>query len=284
MALDQEYTEEDKQGEKEMSFFDHIDELRKHLLRSAYAIVGFSILALIYMDFIFHNIIVGPLNKDFLTYRVLCKLGRQLNGSDDFCVQDLNFTLQNTEMAGQFMLAFKLAFLVGIIVSMPLILYQMWLFIRPALSKKEIKNTRGFVFYTSFLFISGILFGYFVLCPISINFLGGFTLSGLIKNEINIQNVLSFMSMIVLGTGIIFELPVIMYFLGRMGILSSEFLVKYRKHAFVVILIVAAIATPPDIISQVILTIPLYSLFEIGVYIIKRVEKQKLKEENGSVN
>jgi sec-independent protein translocase protein TatC len=184
-------------------------------------------------------------------------------------------------MAGQFMTAFKLAFLVGIILAMPFVLYQVWLFIRPALSKKEIKNTRGFVFYTSFLFMAGVLFGYYVLCPISINFLGSFVLSPLIKNDINVQNVISFISMIVLGTGLIFELPVLMYFLGRIGILTSEFLVKYRKHAFIVILIIAAIATPPDVVSQVILTIPLYSLFEIGIFIIKRVEKQKLSEVNG---
>ncbi|MCC6817445.1 MAG: twin-arginine translocase subunit TatC [Bacteroidia bacterium] len=280
MSLDQDYTEE-KVEEKEMSFFDHIDVLRKHLLRSAYFIVGFSIVALIYMDFIFHRIIVGPLNKDFITYRVLCQLGRKLNGSDDFCIKELKFTLQNTEVAGQFMLAFKLAFLVGIIAAMPFVLYQMWLFLKPALSKKEIKNTRGFVFYTSFLFLSGISFGYFILCPISINFLSGFNLSDLIKNEINIDNVLSFISMIVLGTGLIFELPILMYFLGRSGLISSAFLIKYRKHAFVVILVLAAIATPPDIVSQVILTIPLYSLFEVGVFIIKRVEKQKMKEANG---
>lgn len=280
MALDQEYNE-DVQEDKEMSFFDHIDVLRKHLLRSAYFIVGFSIIALIYMDFIFHNIIIGPLNKDFITYRLLCQLGQKLGGSDDFCVKELSYTLQNTEVAGQFMMAFKLAFLVGIVVSMPFVLFQVWLFIKPALSKKEVKKTRGFVFYTSFLFLAGVGFGYFILCPISINFLSGYSLSDLIKNEINIDNVLSFFSMIVLGTGIIFELPVAMYFLGRVGIISSAFLVKYRKHAFVIILVLAAIATPPDIVSQTILTIPLYSLFEVGIFIIKRVEKQKLKEENG---
>ena len=280
MALDQEYIEEEKQ-DKEMSFFDHIDELRKHLLRSAYIIVVFCIVALVYMDWIFHNIIIGPLNSNFFTYRMMCRFSRYFNGNDDFCVKDLNYTLQNTEMAGQFMMAFKLAFLVGIIMAMPFVLFQVWLFIKPALSKKEVTRTRGFVFYTSFLFICGVLFGYFVLCPISINFLGSFTLSPMIKNEINVQNVISFMSMIVLGTGLIFELPVAMYFLGRIGILSSAFLIKYRKHAFIVILIIAAIATPPDVVSQVILTIPLYSLFEIGIFIIKRVEKQKLKEENG---
>jgi len=281
LALDQEYTEEHKVEDKEMSFFDHIDELRKHLLRSAYAIIISSIVAFYYMDFIFHKVILGPLRIDFITYTKLCEASHYFGSDDAFCVKELNFTLQNTEMAGQFMMSFKLAFLVGMILSMPIILYQLWLFIKPALSKKEIKNTRGFVFYTTFLFALGVSFGYFVLCPISINFLGSYTLSPLIKNEINMQNVISFMSMIVLGTGLIFELPIIMYFLGRIGILSSQFLVKYRKHAFLVILIVAAIATPPDVVSQVILTIPLYSLFEIGIFIIKRVEKQKAAEENG---
>lgn len=275
MALDQDHIEEPVEEGKEMSFFDHIDELRKHLLRSAYAIVGFSILGFFYMDYIFHQIILGPLRVDFFTYRKLCELSHYFNQSDDFCVQELNFSLQNTEMAGQFMMSFKLAFLVGIILSMPVVLYQFWLFVKPALSKKEINNTRGFTFYTTFLFLSGVMFGYFVLCPISINFLGSYTLSPLIKNEINMQNVISFMTMIVVGTGLIFELPVVMYFLAKIGMLSSAFLIKYRKHAVLVILVIAAIATPPDVVSQVILTIPLYSLFELGIFIIKRVEKQK---------
>lgn len=279
MALDQDHIEEPKE-DKEMSFFDHIDELRKHLIRSAYAIVLFSIIAMVYMDYIFHKVIVGPLNADFFTYRMICKASHYFNNGDEFCVKSLNFTLQNTEMAGQFMMSFRLAFTVGLILAMPIVLLQLWLFVKPALSKKEINNTRGFVFYTTFLFISGVLFGYFILCPISINFLGSYTLSPLIKNEINMQNVISFMSMIVLGTGLIFELPIVMYFLGRIGIMSSAFLIKYRKHAFLVILIIAAIATPPDVISQAILTIPLYSLFELGILIIKRVEKQKEQELN----
>lgn len=260
-----------------MSFFDHIDELRKHLIRSAFFIVGFTILALIYMDYIFHQIILGPLRNDFVTYRLLCEYAKKFNLGDAFCISNLNYTLQNTEMAGQFTLTFKLAFIVGIIMAMPVVLFQLWLFIKPALSKKEVKNTRGFVFYTSALFLAGIFFGYFILSPISVNFLGNYTLSPLIKNEINIDNVLSFLSLIVLGTGLIFELPVLMYFLARIGLISSAFLIKYRKHAILVILVVAAIATPPDVISQVILTIPLYTLFEVGIIIIKNVEKNKLK-------
>lgn len=275
MALDQEYIEEHQNEDKEMSFFDHIDELRKYLIRGSVAIVGFSIIALVYMDFIFHQVILGPLREDFLTYRILCQISQKYNLGDSFCVKSLNYTLQNTEMAGQFTLSFKLAFIVGIIAAMPIVLYQLWLFIRPALSKKEIKNTRGFVFYTTALFMAGVLFGYFVLGPISINFLGNYTLSPLIKNEINIDNVLSFMALIVLGTGAIFELPVLMYFLARIGLISSAFLIKYRRHAVLIILIIAALATPPDVVSQIILTIPLYTLFEAGILIIKNVEKKQ---------
>ena len=192
---------------------------------------------------------------------------------------DFEISLQNTEMAGQFMMSFKLAFLVGIIMAMPFILWQIWRFIKPALSNKEIKNTRGFVFYTTGLFLTGVAFGYFILCPISINFFARYSLSTLVKNEINIQSIVSFMSVLVLGTGLIFELPVLMYFLARIGIITSEFLKKYRKYAFIIILIIAAIVTPPDIVSQVILTIPLYTLFEMGVIITKRVEKQKKQDE-----
>jgi sec-independent protein translocase protein TatC len=280
VALDQEHivvpiVHEDK----EMSFFDHLDALRKHLIRSALAIVVCSIVGFVYIDYIFHNIILGPLNNDFWTYRKLCEFSRSFNNNDELCIKNLNYTLQNTEMAGQFMMSFKLAFLVGLVLAMPVILWQIWLFIKPALSVKERKRTRGFVMYTSILFALGIMFGYFVLCPISINFFAHYSLSSMIKNEINMQNVISFMTLLVLGTGLIFELPVLMFFLAKLGLITSSFLIKYRKYAFVVILIIAAIVTPPDIVSQIILTIPLYSLFELGVFIIKRVEKQKAADQ-----
>jgi sec-independent protein translocase protein TatC len=274
VALDQEFIEEEV-NDKEMSFFDHLDVLRKHLIRSALAIVICTVIGFIYIDYIFHNIILGPLNNNFYTYRKLCEFSREFYHSDEFCISNLDYSLQNTEMAGQFMMSFKIAFLVGLVLAMPFMLWQLWLFIKPALSVRERKRTRGFVFYTSILFGLGILFGYFILSPISINFFAHYSLSSMIKNEINIQNVISFMTLLVLGTGLIFELPVLMYFLAKLGLISSAFLIKYRKYAFVVILIVAAIVTPPDIVSQVILTIPLYSLFEMGVFIIKRVEKQK---------
>ncbi len=279
MSLDQSSDIEEEVVGKEMSFFDHVDELRKHLVRAALSIVAFCILAFFYIDFIFHGIILGPLKNNFITYRLLCKWSQKYYHSDQLCVKDFPITLQNTEMAGQFLMSFKLAFLAGIIMSMPYILWQIWKFIKPALNLNEVKNTRGFVFYTTALFVTGILFGYFVLCPISVNFFATYSLSPLVKNEINIQSIVSFMSVLVLGTGIIFELPVLMYFLARMGIITSAFLKKYRKYAFIVILIVAAVVTPPDIVSQIILTIPIYMLFEMGVIITKRVEKQKKQNE-----
>jgi sec-independent protein translocase protein TatC len=278
VALDQDYIEPEK--DKEMSFFDHVDELRKYLLRSAYALIILSVLAFVYMDFIFHRIIIGPLNSSFFTYQKLCEFSHSFYGNDQFCFKELNYSLLNTEMAGQFMISFKLAFIVGIISAMPFILWQVWLFIKPALSNKEIKNTRGFVFYTSLLFALGVLFGYYVLCPISVNFFFNYSLSPSINNLISIQNIIGFMSLLVIGTGLIFELPILMYFLARIGLISSSFLEKYRKYAFVIILIVAALVTPPDVVSQIILTIPLYSLFELGIFITKRVERQqKLSEQ-----
>lgn len=279
MSLDQIKDIEEVKEDKEMSFLDHVDELRKHLVRSALAICVLSIVAFLYIDFIFHEIILGPLREDFFTYRKLCEWSQQFYHNDSLCVKDFKISLQNTEMAGQFMMSFKLAFLAGIILSMPFILWQLWKFIKPALNLNEVKNTRGFVFYTTTLFLMGVSFGYFVLCPISINFFAHYSLSPKINNEINIQSIVSFMSLLVLGTGLIFELPVLMYFLARIGLITSAFLKKYRKYAFVIILIVAAIVTPPDIVSQVILTIPLYMLFELGVIITKRVEKQKKQNE-----
>lgn len=282
MALDQLTDEEAQREDKEMSFLDHVDELRKHLVRAAFSIVLTSIFAFVYIDYIFHGIILGPLRKDFFTYRKLCEWSQTYYHNDQLCVKDFQISLQNTEMAGQFMMSFKLAFLAGIILAMPYILWQLWKFIKPALNINEIKNTNGFVFYTTFLFLTGVAFGYFVLCPISVNFFASYSLSTLVKNEINIQSIVSFMSVLVLGTGLIFELPVLMYFLARIGLISSAFLKKYRKYAFIIILIIAAIVTPPDIVSQVILTIPLYMLFEMGVFITKRVEKQKKKNEQFS--
>jgi len=281
VSLDQEIIEyQEPETEKEMSFLDHIDDLRKHLVRSALAILILSIVAFFFIDDIFDDIILGPLHHDFFTYRKLCEWSHSYYHTDQLCIKDFQITLQNTEMAGQFMMSFKLAFLAGIILAMPYMLFQVWKFVKPALNNKESQGTRGFVFYTGFLFGAGVLFGYFVLCPISINFFASYTLSPLVKNEINIQSMVSFMSLLVLGTGLIFELPVLMYFLARIGIISTSFLKKYRKYAFVVILIIAAVVTPPDIVSQVILTIPLYMLFEIGVFITKKVERNKQKAED----
>ena len=270
MPLDQDPIED-----KEMSFFDHIDAFRGHLVRSALAILVLSIIAMIYMDTIFHEVILGPLNADFISYRMVCAFSHKYFGNDQLCISGLNLELMNTEMAGQFMMSFRLAFVFGLIAAMPIIIWQLWQFFKPALSIKERSRIRGFSFYTTLLFLTGVLFGYFILCPISVNFLMNYTMSPMIKNRIVISNVVSFMTLVVMGSGLIFELPILMYFLAKLGLISSAFLKKYRKHAFVVILIIAAIATPPDVISQVTLTIPMYSLFELGIVIIKRVEKQK---------
>jgi sec-independent protein translocase protein TatC len=272
MALDQ---EQEHSEDKEMSFFDHIETLRKHLFRSAVSVALFTILGFFYIEYIFDQIILGPLRNDFISYRLLCNLSHYLYGNDQFCINNLNIVLVNLEMSGQFMISFRLAFLTGIILSMPYLVWQLWKFLRPALTLRERSKTRGFTFYITFLFMAGVCFGYFVLCPISINFLSNYTLSSMIENKYTVSSIVSFLSLIVLGTGLIFELPIVMYFLARIGIISSEFLKKYRKHSFVVILIVAAIATPPDVVSQITLTVPLYSLFELGIVIVKRVEKQK---------
>ncbi len=269
MALDQ------VKEEKEMSFFEHIDELRKHLFKSALVLAITTLTSLFFINDIFHKIIIGPLRNDFVIYELICKLSKNWFNNEKGCLKPFDIALQNTEMAGQFMMAFKLSFLVGLIVSMPYILYQIWSFIRPALNIKEVKAMRGFVFYTTFLFLLGVSFGYFILSPISINFLSSYKLSSMVKNEINIQSVISFMSLLAFGTGLIFELPILIYFLARIGIVSSSFLKKYRKHAFLIILIVSGILTPPDVVSQIVLTIPLYSLFELGILIASRVEKKK---------
>ncbi|MCF8429472.1 MAG: twin-arginine translocase subunit TatC [Bacteroidia bacterium] len=279
MSLDQP-KDNDSEEKKEMTFFDHIDELRGHLFRSVVAILIAAVTAFLNKHILFDIIIFGPMRIDFLSYRVLCKLSYWAKGTDEFCMKSINFELKNIDMTGQFTQHLWIAFIAGIIIAFPYILWQLWSFIKPALSKKEISYARGLVFFSSMLFFSGIGFGYFFLSPVSITFMGSYQVSELVNNEINLESYISFISTITMACGLMFEMPILVYFLVKIGILSAKIMSKYRKHALVIILIVAGILTPsPDMASQILMAIPLYALFESSIFVARRVEKNKSKSK-----
>jgi sec-independent protein translocase protein TatC len=277
MPLDQEEAEPQAEfpHERNMSFFDHVDELRRHIIRSFAAIsIGF-VLAFIYIKELVSGVIFAPFKGSFFTYRFMCDLGKNLFGDDRMCVVPPVIKIQNLQLQGQFVAAFKIAFIAGLVLAFPFIIWELWKFIRPALSDKEVKKTRGTVFFVALLFFTGVLFSYFILVPISVNFFATFSISDEVQNIVTMQNAVNYVSFLCLATGLVFELPVLMYVLARVGILTASFLRKNRRYAVVIIFIIAAVATPsPDMLSQLILALPLYSLYEIGILIAARTEQK----------
>lgn len=277
MALDQ-LDENPLELEKEMSFFDHIDALRGHLFRSAIAIVAMSILAFVNKYILFDVILFGPTRLDFWTYRQLCELSLRLKDTDEYCVKEIGFVLSNISMSGQFTQHLFIAFISGLILAFPYVLWEFWRFIKPALSTKEKNYAKGLVFFSSVLFFAGILFGYFILSPLSITFLGSYKVSDLVSNEINLESYVSFISTLTFATGLIFELPILVYFLSKIGLIGSSWMRKNRRYAVVVILILSAVLTPsPDVASMVMMFVPLYGLYELSIFVAKGVEKNKSK-------
>lgn len=277
MALDQ--LDDEFVDQKEMSFFDHIDAFRGHIVRAVIAVLALSIIAFFNKYLLFDVILFGPIHTDFWTYQVLCDLSHQFTNSDEFCIKEMGFTLSNISMSGQFSEHIFISFISGIILAFPFILWEVWRFIKPALSGNEIKYARGLVFFSSMLFFIGILFGYFFLSPLSINFLGSYKVSELVSNEINLDSYVSFIATLTFATGLVFEMPILVYFLAKIGILSSGWMRKSRRYAIVVIMILAAVLTPsPDIASMVLMFIPLYSLYEVSILVaanVERTEKRK---------
>jgi sec-independent protein translocase protein TatC len=265
--------------EKEMSFLDHLEELRWHVVRSAFAIVFFMIGAFIYTKEIFDNIIFAPGKASFPTFQVLCKVGNFFGMQDAFCIESIPFKIQSRLMTGQFTMQFTAAFVIGLIISFPYVFWEVWSFIKPGLHRKERKFSRGAVFFVSLLFLLGVSFGYFVLCPISIYFFSTYQISDVIVNEFDITSYVSTVVTLVFGSGVLFQLPMVVYFLAKIDMLTPEFMRKYRKHAVVAILIIAAFITPPDVFSLTLIAIPLYLLYEISIFIASSVAKNKRKRE-----
>lgn len=273
-----------KNLESEMSFFDHIDVLRKHLIRAVGVIALFTAGAFYYTDFIFNSIIMGPKNPQFWTYRMMCKLVEKYPSiGQDFCITKIDAKIINTEMAGQFTLQLNSCVMVGIILGIPYLLFELWLFIKPALHDAERRSASGFVAFASFLFFTGIMFGYFIICPLSVNFLTNFTVSPEIQNTFTIDSYLSSVMTLTLGSGVIFQLPVIIYILSKMGIMTPAFMRASRRYSTVIILIVAAVVTPTaDPYTMLIVAMPLFLLYELSIYISANIEKKKNKALYGS--
>lgn len=267
-------TNRNQKEQAEMSFLDHLEALRWHLVRSVIAVISLAVLAFVYSRFIFDKIILAPKNPDFWTYRFLCDLSTMIFNSDELCIKKISFTLINIDMSGQFTTDITVSAIAGLVVAFPYVFWEIWSFIKPALHPGEKKHTRGIVFFTSLLFIMGILFGYFIIAPLSINFLGTYQVSEQVANQIGLGSFISTITTTTLATGLVFELPIVVYFLTKIGVLTPGFMRVYRKHAVVLILILAAIITPPDVTSQILVTIPILLLYEISIFISAFVLKK----------
>jgi sec-independent protein translocase protein TatC len=258
----------------EMSFLQHLEELRWHIIKSLIAIVVLGVVAFLFKDFIFDGILIAPKNKEFITNRFFALMAEKLN-SPSLRINDKPFELISISMSGQFSTHIWISVISGLILAFPYIIYQFWSFLSPALYEKERRSARYAVFSVSLLFFIGVLFGYYLIVPLSIHFLGSYQISESVKNTINLTSYFSTISSVTLASGLVFELPVVMYFLSKIGLVTPAFLRKYRRHAIIVILIVAAIITPPDIFSQILVTIPLVILYEISIFISQGVYKRK---------
>ena len=266
----------------EMSFLDHLEVLRWHIVRSAIVLVVFAFVIFFKVDWVFDNIIYAPARKDFITYTGLCSLGHRLHLGDGLCMPPVDIPLLGSTVSGPFMSAISIAFMGAIIIAFPYLFWEVWRFVKPALSQKELKYAKGSIFWVSLCFFAGAAFGYYLLAPFTFNFLANFQLGtlGVYKYLPTLDDFIETLTDIILGCGIAFELPVLAYVLSKLGIITPDYLKNYRKYAYVVILFVAAVITPsPDWTSQTIVAVPLIILYEISIFISKRVYKQKKKEE-----
>tara|TARA_B100000959_G_scaffold166121_1_gene173956 strand:+ start:1199 stop:2032 length:834 start_codon:yes stop_codon:yes gene_type:complete len=270
-----------QQIKEEMSFLEHLEVFRWHLVRSVVVILSFAILAFIFKGVVFDGILLAPKNPDFPTYRILCFFSKKLGMGDALCMDELPFILMNINMSGQFSAHIMTSIIAGFVVAFPYVFWEIWRFIAPALYEKESSVARGVVFFSSTLFLFGVVFGYYVVSPLSVHFLGSYQVSSSVANQISLNSFISTVSTVCLANGIIFELPILVYFLTKVGLITPDFMRTYRKHALVLTLIFSAIITPPDVASQVLVALPLMILYEISIKISARVlrKQKKLKQD-----
>ena len=270
--------------EKEMSFLEHLEELRWHVVRAVASIFICMIVAFIFQRWIFDNIVFAPANVNFPTFKWMCKLGELVGAEESLCAKPFAFKIQSRNMTGQFMMSITASFVMGLVIAFPYVFWELWRFIKPGLLRKEKSSSRGAVAAVSFLFLLGIAFGYYILSPMTIWFLSTYTISDVIVNEFDITSYVSTVVGMVLGCGLLFQFPVAVYFLTKIGFLTPQFMRKFRKHAVIVILVAGAIITPsPDPFSMLVISLPIYMLFEISIFISAMVIRQKKKEEEAEL-
>ncbi|AXG71322.1 Sec-independent protein translocase protein TatCy [Kordia sp. SMS9] len=265
-------------NKNEMSFLGHLEELRWHLIRSFVAIVIIASVIFVFITPIYDHFLVVHLDGEFVTYKFFCDAFQLFGVESDFCTLNFDDKLVNLSVTGQFTMAIWTSLILGLILAFPYILYEAWKFIAPGLSPKERKRSRWFIFLASLLFLFGLLFSYYVIMPMSSYFFYNFSVTETIKNTITVQSHISLLTNTLLGISLVFELPLIIYFLAKLGLITPAFLRKYRKHAIVVVLILSAIITPPDVASQIVVAIPIMMLYQVGIVIAKRVEKNYKKK------
>lgn len=268
------YSQKQNSEEEGMSFWTHLEELRGHLIRSAIAVFLLAVAAFIAKDIVFDYVILAPKEPYFITNRIFCYFSEVI-GVAALCINQQPVDIINIELVGQFKTHIVVSLIAGIIVAFPYILWEFWRFIKPALHPREKANSRGAVFITSFLFLAGVSFSYFLIAPLTINFLGSYQVSAMVANQVALRSYITTVTMVTFATGLVFELPVIVYFLSRVGMLTPEFMKKNRKVAFVLVIGLSAIITPPDVFSQILVGIPLYVLYEVSIRISKRVNENR---------
>ncbi len=261
-----------------MGFLDHLEELRWHLIRATVSIFFFATLVFLAKDFVFQTIIFGPKNPEFITYKAICQFSNAVGLGDQLCFYPPDFNFVTPIFGELFISHIKVSIFLGIIISFPYIFWEIWRFIKPGLYPKEKKAARGMVFICSMLFLSGILFGYYVIAPFAVTFLAGYEIEG-VKATPSLASFINYLTMFTLPVGIVFELPIFVFFFSKVGLITADFMKKYRRHAFILFLIVAAIITPPDLVTQFLIGAPLYFLYEISIFIARRVEKKQAAQE-----
>ncbi len=280
MAIKEFFKKREKDSKAEMSFIDHLEELRWHVIRAVIAILIGAIIVFIYAQDIADKILFAPAHTNFITYKWFCDMGHFFGLGETLCMNGVKVQFQSNTMTGQFISTFTLAFVGGFVLAFPYVFWELWRFVKPALSEKEIKRTRGVIFWVSFLFFLGVIFGYYILTPFMVNFYFSYSLSKLIVNFPMFSDYFENLIWTTVGIGLLFQLPLVVAVLAKIGIIKATFLKKYRRHAFVIVVTAAAIITPStDPFSLMIVTIPLYALYEASVVIASRINKRQAAED-----
>lgn len=261
-----------------MGFLDHLEALRWHLLRSALAVIVITVAVFFAKDFVFGTIIFGPTRADFITYQMFCRIGEMIGATATLCMTVEPVRWITPVFGETFIIHMQVSMILGLVVASPYIFFEIWGFVRPGLHEKEQQAARGTVLICSSLFLLGVLFGYYIISPFAISFLVNYTLPG-VEPSPALSSYISYLTMFTLPTGLVFELPVVVYFLTKIGLLSSALMKTYRRHAFVVLLIISGLVTPPDPITLILLSVPLYALYEAGILVAERVERRRAAEE-----